>query len=272
MEPRKKKNKLYIVMILTFSLTIYFFYQYAMWELDNRKNKELIKEIQINYLDEFLKEDYTADLVNPPNDISDSYYNYVDIPYLNINFEELKSQNNDTVGWINIPNTLINYPIVKTKNNDFYLTHSFDKTENKAGRIFSDYRNNLDYLNNNSIIYGHRRNDESMFGSLKYTLEENWLSDLQNHIVKISTPQTNMIFQVFSVYVIPSETYYLTTHFLTENDYQQFLTTIKNRSIYDFQTSLNTNDKVLTLSTCKDGIGNERVVLHAKLIKKEIKS
>ena len=41
------------------------------------------------------------------------------------------------------------------------------------------------------------------------------------------------------------------------------------RSKFNFNTNINTNDKILTLSSCytSDGI---RVVLHAKLIKKEI--
>ena len=38
----------------------------------------------------------------------------------------------------------------------------------------------------------------------------------------------------------------------------------------EFSAEVNTNDKILTLSTCKDNFGN-RVVMHAKLIKKELR-
>ena len=44
-----------------------------------------------------------------------------------------------------------------------------------------------------------------------------------------------------------------------------FLNTIKDRSIYTFNTNLNKDDKILTLSTCHSD--NERTVVHAKLIK-----
>ena len=37
-------------------------------------------------------------------------------------------------------------------------------------------------------------------------------------------------------------------------------------NIYNFNTSVSTNDKILTLSTCKDNYG-KRVVVHAKLEK-----
>ena len=38
----------------------------------------------------------------------------------------------------------------------------------------------------------------------------------------------------------------------------------------EFSGTVNTNDKVLTLSTCQDNFGN-RIVMHAKLIKKELR-
>ena len=40
-----------------------------------------------------------------------------------------------------------------------------------------------------------------------------------------------------------------------------------DRSSYNFNTNVSENDNVLTLSTCYNN--NEKVVLHAKLIKKE---
>ena len=40
-----------------------------------------------------------------------------------------------------------------------------------------------------------------------------------------------------------------------------------NRSFHNFNTSVSENDNVLTLSTCFNDY--EKVVLHAKLIKKE---
>ena len=76
------------------------------------------------------------------------------------------------------------------------------------------------------------------------------------------------MWQVFSVYTIPKESYYIMTNFSTVEEYNEFLNTIKGRSEVEFSGTVNTNDKVLTLSTCKDNFGN-RIVMHAKLIKKE---
>ena len=44
---------------------------------------------------------------------------------------------------------------------------------------------------------------------------------------------------------------------------------LKERSQYTFNTNISADDKILTLSTCYDD--NDKVVLHAKLIKREKK-
>ena len=44
---------------------------------------------------------------------------------------------------------------------------------------------------------------------------------------------------------------------------------IKNRSSHNFNTNVTSTDIILTLSTCYNN--NEKMVVHAKLIKKEVK-
>ena len=78
-----------------------------------------------------------------------------------------------------------------------------------------------------------------------------------------------MIWQVFSTYTINSEDYYISTSFSSDQEYDKFLSTIKNRSIYNFNVELSDKDNILTLSTCTN-IGEGRTVVHAKLIKNEM--
>ena len=59
---------------------------------------------------------------------------------------------------------------------------------------------------------------------------------------------------------------YITTDFISDDDYLKFLNTIKSRSRYNFDVTLSANDSILTLSTCRSE--TERTVLHAKKIKK----
>ena len=90
-----------------------------------------------------------------------------------------------------------------------------------------------------------------------------------NYYIKISTPTSNTVWKVFSVYTIEPEVYYLKTNFRTE-PYDKFLNTLKGRSVYDFGIDVTTDDKILTLSTC-DNTGTKRVAVHAKMINIEYK-
>ena len=107
-----------------------------------------------------------------------------------------------------------------------------------------------------------------MFGSLKDMLNEDYFTNKDNHLIKLVSKTQNTIWQIFSVYTISKEYYYLTTNFLNNESYLKYLNTIQERSKINFKTSVNENDKVLTLSTCKDNLGH-RIVIHAKLLKKE---
>ena len=104
-----------------------------------------------------------------------------------------------------------------------------------------------------------------MFGSLKNVFKSDWYNKTDNYVVYLSTPKKNMLWQIFSVYKIKTETYYLTSSFASDESYQKFINTIKERSKYNFNTNVTTNDRILTLSTCYNS--SEKVVLHAKLIK-----
>lgn len=187
---------------------------------------------------------------------------------LEVNFKNLLARNPDTVGWIQVKGTNINYPIVQTINNDYFLNHAFDKTKNDASWVFMDYRNNSTNFDQNTIIYAHSRYNGTMFGSLKNILNSSWYTNKNNYIIRLSTPTENTMWQVFSAYTIEKENYHITPNFNTIEEYNQFLNTLKVRSSVSFSATVNSNDKILTLSVCKDNFGS-RVVMHAKLIKKE---
>lgn len=196
------------------------------------------------------------------------YWNYAETTMMSVDFSKLLSINSDTKGWIYLNDTNVNYPFVQGEDNSYYLNHSFDKSYNVAGWLFADYRSNFDKFEKNTVIYGHGRTDQVMFGSLEKTLEESWYTNEENQIIKLSTPNKNSLWQIISIYTIPSESYYLTHTFENKKSYQKFIDTMLSRSKYDFGVDVTTKDKLLTLSTCLDNNGN-RIVVQAKLIKEE---
>lgn len=270
---RKKKRKLrntllIIILIIAIGTFSYSSYKIINWQQDNKKTKKVIESIEEKPVE--VVDNENTETVAPPVDEFDPYWDYIKIPLIDVDFYELLKENPDTVGWINVGGTNINYPVVQASNNDYYLNHSFDESWNDAGWVFMDYRNDSINFDNNTIIYGHSRLDKSMFGSLRNITTNSWYKDTDNYIMKFSTPTENTLWQIFSVYTIKAEGYYLTTDFDSDSEYQTWLNTMLKRSVFNFNTSVNTDNKVLTLSSCytSDGI---RVVLHAKLIKIEKK-
>lgn len=200
-----------------------------------------------------------------PND----YWDYMNVPFMEVNFNELLEKNPDTVGWIKVEGTKVNYPVVQASDNDYYLSHAFNKRNNAGGWVFADYRVDFENFGKNTIIYGHNMNNKTMFGSIPNMLYSSYLNNSSNYYIKISTPTSNSVWKVFSIYTIEPEVYYLKTNFKTE-PYEKFLNTIKSRSIYNFGIDVGVDDKILTLSTC-DNTGTKRVAVHAKMINIEYK-
>lgn len=269
---KKINRRQYFILVLSLICVmgvVYSLCNIVFWRLDSNKIDN-----QIDLINKTADIAETADSentqpVNPPSDKSNPYWDYLKIPLIDVNLLELKKINPDTKGWIQVKGTNINFPFVQTLNNDFYLTHSFDKQSNQAGWVFLDYRNDIDSLNTNSILYAHGRVGGTMFGTLKNILSSNWYSIKDNHIIRISAEHENTLWQVFSVYKIETTNDYLQTSFSSKADHQSFLEMVKRRSALHFEEDLNSEDKILTLSTCYDK--TVKVVMHAKLIKKERK-
>lgn len=269
---KKRTLKLWVwVVISIFFLSIIFISigKIILWKLDSNDSKNIMEDINSNININEIKDNENTEIINEPENIESDYWYYIKFPLIDVDFTELKKKNSDTIGWINVNNTNINYPFVQTNDNSYYLTHSFDKTYNEAGWVFLDYRNNTNFSDKNTIIYAHSRLDKTMFGSLSKVLKDDWYKNKDNHIIRISTEIENTLWQIFSVYVIETESYYITTDFSSDLEYQSFLDTLKSRSKYNFDAELSTNDNILTLSTCYSD--TEKTVVHAKLIKREKK-
>lgn len=182
----------------------------------------------------------------------------------------LKKINQDTVAYLKVNGTNINYPVVQSNDNEYYLRHSFDKSYSQAGWIFLDYRNNIERLDNNNIIYGHNMLNQTMFSNLTKMLNKSFFNDSNNLYINLTTECKKTIWKIFSVYVTNPDTYYMTIGFSSPSAHQDFLNTIKNRSIYTFDEQVTVTDKILTLSTCTN-LNTKRLVVHAKLIYSENK-
>lgn len=258
---------IFLILFITLNISIY---NIIKWKLDSNKTNEEINIIQENANIEEVQDNKGTEIIKQAKKIpkENPYWDYIKMNMIDVNFDNLKKINSDVVGWIKVNGTNINYPFVQSKDNKYYLTHSFSKSYNNAGLVFLDYRNN-NINNRNTIIYAHGRTDKTMFGTLRKVLNNGWINNTNNYVIKISTEKENSLWQIFSIYHIPTTNDYLQTEFKDEREYQRFLNILKNRSNHNFNTSITSNDTILTLSTCYND--SEKMVVHAKLIKKQKK-
>lgn len=258
---------IFLILFITLNISIY---NIIKWKLDSNKTNEEINTIQENANIEEVQDNKGTEIIKQAKKIpkENPYWDYIKMNMIDVNFDNLKKINSDVVGWIKVNGTNINYPFVQSKDNKYYLTHSFNKSYNNAGWVFLDYRNN-NINNRNTIIYAHGRTDKTMFGTLRKVLNNGWINNTNNYVIKISREKENSLWQIFSIYHIPTTNDYLQTEFKDEREYQRFLNILKNRSNHNFNTSITSNNTILTLSTCYND--SEKMVVHAKLIKKQKK-
>ncbi len=257
-------TSLLVIFILGLSLSVF---NIIKWQSDNKKTSKQLDKIYDKAKISNIKDNPNTVIIEPVTEITKSnpYWDYIKINLIDVDFRELKTINPSIVGWLTVKGTNINYPFVQGNDNKFYLTHSFDKSFNKAGWVFLDYRNHIKYLDKNNIIYGHGRLDKTMFGTLKNIIKNNWYQNEKNHILKISTDYQNTLWQIFSLYTIDTTSDYLKISFTSNSEFLRFNQMLIDRSIYNFKTKIEENDKIITLSTCYNK--KRKVVMHAKLIK-----
>ena len=182
-------------------------------------------------------------------------------------FKKLLEINPDTVGYLKIDGTIIDYPVVKTDDNDFYLTHDFYKNESRSGTVMMDYRNKVtkDGHSANMILYGHNMQVGTFFA----TLGEYWRTMYDQYpegtksfykehpVIRFDTLYERAEWKIFGfgIYNVAESRgevfgYNLKYDFTSEDDFNDYIINIMDRSDIFTDVDLKYGDDILTLSTC----------------------
>ena len=176
---------------------------------------------------------------------------YVD-PYAqalaDMDFVALREQNTDVLGWIVIPNTKVSYPLVQGEDNDYYLNHTWRKTRSVVGAIFMEQQSSADLTDFNTIIYGHRMNNRSMFGRLlDYKKQSYWQDHPRFYITDDSGTHTYEIFAAYEP-AVGSTPYCI--RFSNDTEKQTFINYGLEHSVIETGVVPEVTDRIVTLSTC----------------------
>lgn len=187
----------------------------------------------------------------------------ISFPKANIDFAYLKKINPDICGWIYLEDSVIHYPVVQGSDNETYLKQAYDKSSSYFGSIFMDMRNDNDFTNQNTIIYGHNMKNGSMFGTLKRYQEEEFYQ--KHKYFYIFTEDKMYRYRVCAVYTTTADSDVYTMAYDTKEDWLAYEQSILDRSCVDTGVSLGEKDRIITLSTCHGVHTDNRFVVQAKL-------
>lgn len=185
-------------------------------------------------------------------------------PYPVVDFDALKEINDDVVGWILIEDTKINYPIVQGTDNQRYINHMADGTWNPAGSIFMDYRNESDFSDPNTVLYGHNMKNGSMFKGIMDYRKQGFLEEHPTGV--ILTPEKNFRFEIVAGYVAQLSDPAWQLSFESDEEFDEWLQKTMARSIIGGSFELDPTDRVITLSTCSYDFDDARFVLICRII------
>ena len=259
-QKKKKKRDVLLTIALIVAIAVFCYAAFNLYHIYTEYKKGTDEYNQIEEMAVTERDADSAEVAGPNAQLK---------PPIEVDFDKLKSVNEDVVGWIYVdalPD--ISYPIVKGKDNQTYLHQTYEKNYNFAGTIFVDYENSGDFSDCNTLVYGHNMKNGSMFGHLKKFREDDKLYK-QDKYFWILTPERNYRYEIISAYTtgVNSDTYTLFKG--PGEEFEKYLETIKGYSeIQTDDTDLTIKDKIVTLSTCT---GNEstRFVVQGKRVDAE---
>ena len=184
-------------------------------------------------------------------------------------YQGLSETNPDFLCWLKVGFTSIDYPVVQTTDNEYYLAHDFNKKYSRFGSIFADYQNSKNITDNrNFILYGHNMLDNTMFQPLIAAYEKNE-NNFKNGMIEIYTPEEVYYYEIFSVSEEEPTSGYNQTSFNSDEEYVEFLQSLKDRSIFQKNIVLNADSKIITLSTWINDVSRDmRFVVRGVLVDK----
>lgn len=186
--------------------------------------------------------------------------------------KEKAKVNPDIYAWITIPDTKIDYPVLQSsEDNGYYLTHDQEGKENPSGALFTEDYNNKDFQDPITVIYGNNMEDGSMFGELDQYADGRYMEEHPYIYIQTDNGKTTLKYRVFAAY--RSDNRHIMERFRSgrsEGNRKAYLDSIYNNRVMgvqiDTSVQVNTESRILTLSTHDDAGEEYRYLVQACLV------
>ena len=223
-----------------------------------QEDSYLVEDMSTEPTEDFVIEDIATEETEPVDEFKDLKIS------IGVDWESLRAQSQDVVGWLYIPDSNMNYPLMH-RDNLYYLDHDYQGKYNVGGSLFLDARLDIDVQN--VIVYGHHMKSDTMFHRLTYYAKQDYADE--HKYIYVATPEETRLYQVFSVEYTQGGSSTYTWEFGEDGD--MMLEDYANRAILNSVVETETRkiveeDRILSLSTCSGRSSTERLVVHAVLL------
>ena len=171
-----------------------------------------------------------------------------DFSSIEIDFSYLQSLNEDIIGWLLFDYNGISYPVLQGEDNSYYLNRTRKKEKSAVGSIFLECEVSRDLSDFNTIIYGHKMRNGSMFGSLeKYKEESYWRDHPSVYLVSAEGVRR---YDVYAAYEAGVRDITYGLKIKDQEKKEELIRFGKDQSDIDTGIEPTADDRILTLSTC----------------------
>lgn len=269
---RKRRTKVNIPLIVLIVLLVGGLI-FAAWQLGSiflgySRDRSAYADLAANALSAMAEKEETSnrqpeDIQTQPNTPETPAES--EVPF-QVDWDYLRTINEDIVGWLYSPGTVINYPVVQSQDHDFYLDHGFDGGSNTTGTLFADRASVSGITQSNYIIYGHNMKDESMFGTFKHYVEKSYYE--QHPVLYYMTPNGSYRVELVCARTVEATVDNFPTYFSSTEDQQAYLNDITSSAYWVNYDAVTTEYQLMTLSTCTSASNfrDPRFLVHGIMI------
>lgn len=138
-----------------------------------------------------------------------------------VNFEALRAQNPEVVGWMSAPLLGIDEPVVQARDNERYLSEAFSGGHSRGGAVFLDCECDPELEGEHVVIYGHNLSEGGVFTPLEALKKQEHFERCRDDIT-LYTPARAIPLRIVAVEAAPADAIRRKTRFASSDAFFAF--------------------------------------------------
>lgn len=179
-------------------------------------------------------------------------------------FEELMAINPDVCAWVTLENTNIDFPVLQGETNLTYINQDVYGNFALAGSIYLDSRNERNFSDGYSLLYGHHMENSGMFGDLDLYKDRAFFEE--NSTGMLMLPDRTYSLEIFACLLVDAGEDAIFRPEQWRADIDGLISYVRDENLYLREKTLTRLErmeepKVLALSTCATEFTDARTII-----------